>query len=70
MLTEYKSTINIALRDATFRRTTVTATVLNEYRDMITNTTSDLEDHLQDVENKLDSFIPKGTKMEREDSMQ
>ncbi|EDN04875.1 predicted protein [Histoplasma mississippiense (nom. inval.)] len=52
------------------RRTTVTATVLNEYRDMIKNTTSDLEDHLQDVENKLDSFIPKGTKMEHEDSMQ
>ncbi|EDN06866.1 predicted protein [Histoplasma mississippiense (nom. inval.)] len=70
MLAGYKSTINIALGDATFRRTTVTATVLNEYRDMITNTTSDLEDHLQDVENKLDSFIPKGPKVEHEDSMQ
>ncbi|OJD20126.1 hypothetical protein ACJ73_08540 [Blastomyces percursus] len=70
MLAGYKSTINIALEDATFRRTTVTATVLNEYKDMIANTTSDLEDHLKEFEDKLDSFIPKGAKMEQEDSVQ
>ncbi|EGC46698.1 conserved hypothetical protein [Histoplasma capsulatum var. duboisii H88] len=70
MLAGYKSTINIAIADATFRRSNVTAAVLIEYKDMIANTTSDLEDHLQDIENKLDSFIPKGSKMEHEDSVQ
>ncbi|EEH11709.1 conserved hypothetical protein [Histoplasma capsulatum G186AR] len=70
MLAGYKSTINIAIADATFRRSKYTAAFLIEYKDMIANTTSDLEDHLQDIENKLDSFIPKGAKMEHEDSVQ
>jgi DNA repair exonuclease SbcCD ATPase subunit len=40
-----------------YRRTAaVTATVLKEYKEMIANTTTDLEDHLQKIDNKLDSF--------------
>ena len=35
------------------RAATVTVTVLKEYQEMIKNTTSDLEEHLQDIDDKL-----------------
>ncbi|KAK8096329.1 uncharacterized protein PG998_014197 [Apiospora kogelbergensis] len=53
MLAGYKSTIAIAVADANLRSTTVTLRVLNEYKDMIQSTTQDLEDHLEDISDRL-----------------
>lgn len=40
-----------------FRRTAaITITVLKDYKEMIANTTSDLEEHLQKIDEKLNSF--------------
>ncbi|KAJ9216010.1 hypothetical protein DTO166G4_2254 [Paecilomyces variotii] len=52
-LSEYKATISIALASATFRTVAITANVLKEYKDLVDNTTSDLSDHLEEVEQKL-----------------
>jgi hypothetical protein len=38
------------------RTATVTADVLRDYKDMITQTTSDLEEHLQEIESKLEAL--------------
>ncbi|OJJ31646.1 hypothetical protein ASPWEDRAFT_142113, partial [Aspergillus wentii DTO 134E9] len=54
MLAGYKSTINIALGGATFRKVAVTAGVLTEYKDLIANTQSDLQEHLQGIEGRLE----------------
>lgn len=40
------------------RSSTVTLQVLNEYKDMIRNTKQDLEDHLEEINAKLQSFTP------------
>ncbi|TVY36885.1 hypothetical protein LSUB1_G006896 [Lachnellula subtilissima] len=66
MLAGYKSTIMIALGDAnmvrtkaSYRRTSaITMSVLKEYKDMITNTTVDLEEHLQEINDRLRTFSP------------
>ncbi|PGH21291.1 hypothetical protein AJ80_03341 [Polytolypa hystricis UAMH7299] len=52
----YKSTISIVLGGATFRRVAVTASVLNEYQQMIADTTSDLRDHLEVMDEKLEAL--------------
>ncbi|KAH9203539.1 hypothetical protein DL95DRAFT_529608 [Leptodontidium sp. 2 PMI_412] len=60
MLAGYKSTIMIALGDANMRTSAVTISVLKEYKDMITNTTVDLEEHLQEINDRLRTFAPQG----------
>jgi len=45
------------------RTAAVTANVLKEYKDLITNTTSDLEEHLQEIENKLQSLSSQGARI-------
>ncbi|KZL87542.1 hypothetical protein CI238_01382 [Colletotrichum incanum] len=57
MLAGYKSTISIALGSANLQSTTVTLQILNEYKDMIYSTAQDLEDHLEDVNAKLEHLI-------------
>ncbi|KAI9167805.1 hypothetical protein HJFPF1_03942 [Paramyrothecium foliicola] len=56
MLSGYKSTINIALADATLRSSKVTLEVLNEYKDLIHDTKDDLERHLVHINSKLESL--------------
>ncbi|KAL2862699.1 uncharacterized protein BJX67DRAFT_365821 [Aspergillus lucknowensis] len=53
VLANYKATIDIALGGATFRTVAVTRQVLQEYKDMIQMTTSDLHDRLNEIEGKL-----------------
>ncbi|KAK0368123.1 hypothetical protein CLIM01_14516 [Colletotrichum limetticola] len=53
MLAGYKSTIAIALGDANLRSATVTMQLLGEYKDMVHSTTQDLEDHLEDINERL-----------------
>ncbi|RDL32368.1 Uncharacterized protein BP5553_08824 [Venustampulla echinocandica] len=61
MLAGYKSTVIIALGDANIRLSVVTAQFLEEYKAIITNTTSDLEEHLQEIDNKLQSLSLQST---------
>src|SRR5580700_6939019 len=50
-----------------YRRTSaITITVLKEYKEMIANTTSDLEEHLQKIDNKLQSFSLQGVRISDE----
>ncbi|KAL2815326.1 hypothetical protein BJX63DRAFT_164281 [Aspergillus granulosus] len=55
VLCNYKATINIALGGATFQSVAVTRQVLQDYKDMIKNTTADLQDRLDEIEDKLKS---------------
>lgn len=50
------------------RTATVTADVLKEYKELITNTTSDLEDHLQEIERKLQNLPLQGDTISDEDA--
>jgi chromosome segregation ATPase len=50
------------------RTAAVTVNVLKEYKEMITNTTSDLEDHLQEIDNKLQTLSLQGARMSDEDA--
>ncbi|KAE8358040.1 hypothetical protein BDV27DRAFT_75047 [Aspergillus caelatus] len=59
-LAGYKATINIALGGATFRQATVTANVLEEYKEMIAEATSDLQDHLQGINDRVKSIEETG----------
>ncbi|KXH63419.1 hypothetical protein CNYM01_12895 [Colletotrichum nymphaeae SA-01] len=61
MLAGYKSTIAIALGDANLRSATVTIKLLGEYKDMINSTTQDLEDHLDDINEKLSRLTSNST---------
>ena len=49
------------------RKATVTVNVLEEYKDIITNTTSDLEEHLQEIDNKLQPFSLQSSRTSDED---
>ncbi|RFU29622.1 hypothetical protein B7463_g6721, partial [Scytalidium lignicola] len=60
MLAGYKSTIMIALGNANIRKSVITASVLKEYKGVIENTTADLEDHLQEIDKKLQSLSLQG----------
>ncbi|KAL4958695.1 uncharacterized protein BDV14DRAFT_186237 [Aspergillus stella-maris] len=53
VLANYKATINIALGGATFQSVAVTRQVLQDYKDMIQNTTSDLQERLIEIEKTL-----------------
>ncbi|KAK2002197.1 hypothetical protein LX36DRAFT_627456 [Colletotrichum falcatum] len=57
MLAGYKSTVSIALGSANLQSATVTLQTLNEYKDMIQKTAGELEDHLEDVNAKLEHLI-------------
>ncbi|KZL77394.1 hypothetical protein CT0861_03105 [Colletotrichum tofieldiae] len=57
MLAGYKSTISIALGSANLQSTTVTLQLLNEYKDLIHMTAQNLEDHLEDVNAKLEHLV-------------
>jgi predicted nucleic acid-binding Zn-ribbon protein len=50
------------------RTAAVTADVLKEYQEMISNTTSDLEDHLQEIERKLQALPLRGDAISDEDA--
>ncbi|KAL2783105.1 hypothetical protein BJX66DRAFT_330830 [Aspergillus keveii] len=55
VLGNYKATINIAIGGATFQSVAVTRQVLQDYKDMIQNTTTDLQERLNEIEDKLKS---------------
>jgi hypothetical protein len=50
------------------RTAAVTVDVLKEYKEMISNTTSDLEDHLQEIERKLQALPLRGDAISDEDA--
>ncbi|GKT52150.1 uncharacterized protein ColSpa_12331 [Colletotrichum spaethianum] len=54
MLAAHKSTINIALANANLRIAAISPEVLIDYKDMISDTTTDLNNHLKDVQEKID----------------
>ncbi|GJC89249.1 hypothetical protein ColLi_12087 [Colletotrichum liriopes] len=54
MLAAHKSTINIALANANLRIAAISPEVLEDYKDMISDTTSDLKAHLEDLQGKID----------------
>ncbi|KAH8701437.1 hypothetical protein GQ44DRAFT_631717 [Phaeosphaeriaceae sp. PMI808] len=54
MIAAHKSTINIALANANLRITAVSPEVLEDYKDMISDTTTDLNTHLKDLQEKID----------------
>ncbi|KAM5355045.1 hypothetical protein ACJ41O_001691 [Fusarium nematophilum] len=53
MLETYKSTINIALANANLCITAIPPEVLENYKDMLSDTRSDLDTHLRDVQEKI-----------------
>ncbi|KAH7120320.1 hypothetical protein B0J13DRAFT_532213 [Dactylonectria estremocensis] len=61
MLSGYKSTINIALANANIRAVaSITPNALEEYKDLIRDTTSDLKEHLQRLEERVQSLAASG----------
>ncbi|KAM0540540.1 hypothetical protein ACHAPJ_013588, partial [Fusarium lateritium] len=56
----YKSTINIALADANLRSSKVTLEVLNEYKSLICDTKLDLQNHLSNIDSKLQEIVSQG----------
>ncbi|KIX00856.1 uncharacterized protein Z518_09921 [Rhinocladiella mackenziei CBS 650.93] len=56
----YKSTIAIALADVNIRYTTVTTQLLRQYKEMIDNTTSDLQEILQQNDQELANSSQQG----------
>ncbi|KAN0111104.1 hypothetical protein V8E51_007491 [Hyaloscypha variabilis] len=57
LLAGYKSTINIALTDANLRRSSVTLAGLELYKEQLKTATDDLEAHLQNINDKLESIF-------------
>jgi hypothetical protein len=49
------------------RTVAVTSNVLKEYKELITNTTTDLEDHLKEIDAKLQALSLKGSSVSDED---
>ncbi|GKZ51813.1 hypothetical protein AbraIFM66951_007339 [Aspergillus brasiliensis] len=60
-LAGYKATISIALGGATFRQATVASAVVDQYKTMIEEATSDLQEHLLDIEERLQSLDQQGS---------
>ncbi|EEU39907.1 uncharacterized protein NECHADRAFT_68825 [Fusarium vanettenii 77-13-4] len=56
-LASYKSTINIALIDASLRASSITAKTLDGHKELIRNATDDLEAHLESINEKLEAMI-------------
>jgi conjugal transfer/entry exclusion protein len=50
------------------RKAAVTADVLKEYKELVVNTTTDLEDHLQEIERKLQNLPLRGDTISDEDA--
>ncbi|KAF1809596.1 hypothetical protein P152DRAFT_153761 [Eremomyces bilateralis CBS 781.70] len=57
LLAGYKSTIIIALTDASLRKSSVTTESLDAYRDLIETVTDDLETHLRSIDEKLETIF-------------
>ncbi|CAM1503502.1 Fc.00g010930.m01.CDS01 [Cosmosporella sp. VM-42] len=57
LLAGYKSTINIALTDATLRTSSITTQTLENHQQLIKTATDDFESHLQDIDEKLDALL-------------
>lgn len=57
LLAGYKSTIIIALTDASLRKSSVTAESVKIYRDLIKTATDDLDAHLQSIDEKLETVF-------------
>ncbi|KAK4034821.1 hypothetical protein C8A01DRAFT_38696 [Parachaetomium inaequale] len=70
MLAGYKSTINIALADANLRQSSVTADGLEAYKVMIKDAKADLEDHLNSIDEKLESTFSRAAGESDEDAIQ
>ncbi|PMD46791.1 hypothetical protein L207DRAFT_451367 [Hyaloscypha variabilis F] len=68
MLAGYKSTIAIALGDVNMRTAAITVNVLKEYKQLISNTTSDLEEHLENINQKLQTISSQGAEISNEDA--
>ncbi|GCB28293.1 hypothetical protein AAWM_11178 [Aspergillus awamori] len=67
-LAGYKATISIALGGATFRQATVASAVIDQYKTMIEEATSDLQEHLQNIEERLQSPEQHGGPVQRSDT--
>ncbi|CZR68787.1 uncharacterized protein PAC_18686 [Phialocephala subalpina] len=70
MLAGYKSTISIALGNANMRTAAITTNVLRQYKEMILNTTSDLEGHLENIDNKLQAICIQSTEISYKDNVE
>ncbi|KAG4442160.1 hypothetical protein IFR05_002373 [Cadophora sp. M221] len=57
LLAGYKSTVIIALTDANLRKSSASAESLGIYQDLLKSTTDDLEAHLQNIDEKLESIF-------------
>ncbi|UZP43473.1 hypothetical protein NXS19_011285 [Fusarium pseudograminearum] len=68
MLAGYKSTINIALANANITITAVTRNAIEEYKDMIDDTTSDLQKHMQRLDERVQSLTAPDTDTVESDS--
>ncbi|KAF9882869.1 hypothetical protein FE257_004926, partial [Aspergillus nanangensis] len=60
-LAGYKAMIGIALGGATFRQAAVTAGVLDEYKQMVEEAKSDLREHLENIDERLQSLLQRGS---------
>lgn len=52
------------------RTAAVTVSVLKEYKEIIKNTTSDLEEHLQEIDRKLQALSLQGARISSEDAVE
>ncbi|KAK3360697.1 hypothetical protein B0T25DRAFT_132767 [Lasiosphaeria hispida] len=68
MLAGYKSTILIAVTDATLRTSTITTEKLEGHRDMIKVATANLEDRLEIIDAKLESIFQRTVSDSDEDA--
>jgi len=57
LLAGYKSTIVIALTDANLRKSSASADSLETYQELLKSTTDDLEAHLQNIDEKLETIF-------------
>ncbi|KAL2044077.1 hypothetical protein ABVK25_012494 [Lepraria finkii] len=57
MIAGYKATISIAICNVNLRSSALTLGAFNEYKDMIANTTYDLENRLRDIDAKLQIVV-------------
>ncbi|KAK0712048.1 hypothetical protein B0H67DRAFT_586872 [Lasiosphaeris hirsuta] len=68
MLAGYKSTILIAITDATLRTSTITTENLESHKDMIKVTTANLEDRLEIIDAKLETIFQRTVSDSDEDA--
>ncbi|KAJ5647174.1 hypothetical protein N7490_003546 [Penicillium lividum] len=60
MLASYKSTVSLALAYTNLRTTKTIRGILEEYKELIENTKCDLENHLQDIRERLQTASAQG----------